>query len=51
MIDLVLCECCEVVTRMLTMQRHRIVAVSVWAHGRDGLRRSGGRGDTTVKDL
>lgn len=39
-IDLTLCECCELVTWMLTMQRHRFVAVSVWAHGRDGLRRS-----------
>lgn len=42
MIDLTLCECCELVTWMLTMQRHRFAAVSVWAHGRDGPRRSGG---------
>lgn len=42
MIDLTLCGCCELMTWMLTMQRHRFVAVSVWAHGRDSLRRSGG---------
>lgn len=42
LIGLTLCECCELVTWMLTMQRHRFVAVSVWAHGRDSLRRSGG---------
>lgn len=59
MIDLTLCECCELVTWMLTMQRHRFVAVSVWAHGRDSLRRPGGlskkqanldRGDKTGRE-
>lgn len=59
MIGLTLCECCKLVAWMLTMQRHRFVAVSVWARGRDGLRRSGrlprkagerGRGDSTDRE-